>query len=145
MRSVITIGVAALALSTAAVSAFAENVPSYSNTGPRSAPLSPGGISAAASAYGGPGPGYIGPEHGGAASNLTYSNTGPRSAPLSPGGISAAASAYGGPGAGYIGPEKAGPVSAVTYSNITASGAPLSPGGISAGASAYGGPGYMGH
>jgi hypothetical protein len=74
----------------------------YSNTGPRGAPLSPGGISGGPTAMGGIGPGYIGPEQSGPVANLSYSNTGPRGAPLSPGGISTGGSSMGGPG--YTGP-----------------------------------------
>jgi hypothetical protein len=169
MHSKIMMGMAALALGTAFASAPAfaaakkvvvihPAAPSYSNTGPWSAPLSPNGISAAASAYGGPG--YNGP-YGGApyhTTAVTYSNTGPWSAPLSPNGISAAASAYGGPG--YNGPygatagdhtsglyASAGGLGArtttVTYSTLGPKGAPLSPNGISAAADAFGGPGYQ--
>ena len=104
MRSRITVAITALALGTTltAASALAQTrqpAPSYSNTGPfNGAPLSPGGISAAASSYGGPGAGYIGPSGGSSAAPTNYSNNGPAGAPLSPGGISAAASAYGGPG-----------------------------------------------
>ncbi len=109
MHSKIMMGAAVLALGTAFASAPAfaaakkvvvihPATPSYSNTGPWSAPLSPNGIAAAASAYGGPG--YNGP-YGGApyhATALKYSNTGPKGAPLSPNGIGAAADAFGGPG-----------------------------------------------
>ncbi len=150
MRSRITIATA-LALGTALTAAPAlaqvrQPAPSYSNTGPYSgAPLSPGGISAAASSFGGPGPGYIGPSGGGATA-AKYSNTGPYSgAPLSPGGISAAASSFGGPGPGYIGPGPGRLTPSPSYSNTRASGAPLSPNGISAAASSYGGPGYQGN
>ena len=174
MRSRITVAMTALAFGAALATApaFAQTrqpVPSYSNTGPNSgAPLSPGGISAAASSFGGPGPGYIGPSGGGSATPTNYSNTGPTGAPLSPGGISAAANAYGGPGfiqtAGSspngtspsgttshgralyaYSSSGAAPAPAPSYSNTRASGAPLSPGGISAGASAFGGPGYQGN
>jgi hypothetical protein len=146
MRSNILAGIAALALGTAlaAAPAFAQSrsAPSYSNTGPYSgAPLSPGGIAAGASAFGGPGPGYIGPQ-GAHATPAGYSNVGPNGgAPLSPGGIGAAASAFGGPGPGYIGPQ-GGRGTPAPYPNTQRSGAPLSPGGIAAGASAFGGPGY---
>jgi hypothetical protein len=63
MRSAITIAIAALALGTASASvpAFAQSrqtAPSYSNTGPWSAPLSPGGIGVAADAF--VGAGYAG-------------------------------------------------------------------------------------
>ena len=112
MRPKIIVGFVALAFGTVVASApaLAKTVkhsaraapPTYSNTGPGGAPLSPGGISAAASAYGGPGYNGTGtngqPVH---VNPVTYSNTGPSGAPLSPGGISAAASAFGGPG--YIG------------------------------------------
>lgn len=171
MRSRITVTVTALVLGTAlaaspALAQTRQLAPSYSNTGPFSgAPLSPGGIGAAANAFGGSGPGYIGPSGGGSAAAANYSNTGPTGAPLSPGGISAAASAYGGPG--YM--QTAGsspnstspggttahgralyaysssPAPAPSYSNTRPSGAPLSPGGISAAASAFGGPGYQGN
>jgi hypothetical protein len=140
MRSRI-ISFAALTLGTAltAVPAFAQHAPTYSNTGPTGAPLSPGGISAAASAY--MGPGYSGPSSPG--KPITFSTGGPDGAPLSPGGISAAASAYRGPG--YSGPSGTpSRPTPVTYSNTGPGGAPLSPGGISAAADAYGGPGYMG-
>jgi hypothetical protein len=135
---------------------------SYSNTAPTgNAPLSPGGISAAASAFGGPG--YNGP-YGTTSAHVapvTYSTSGPGNAPLSPNGISAAASAFGGPG--YNGPYNEttpthgsglnayastnGPsarASTATYSTLGPKGAPLSPGGISAAADAFGGPGYGG-
>jgi hypothetical protein len=156
MRPKMIMGFAALALGTVVASApaLAKTVkhsvqadpPSYSNTTASGAPLSPGGISAAASAYGGPGYNGTGtngqPVH---VNPVNYSNTGPNGAPLSPGGISAAASAYGGPG--YNGTGTNGQpvhVNPVNYSNTGPSGAPLSPGGISAAASAYGGPGYVG-
>jgi hypothetical protein len=155
MHSKIMMGAAAvLALGTAfgsapAIAAAKKVVvihpaaPSYSNTGPWSAPLSPNGIAAAASAYGGPG--YNGP-YGGAPyqpMKVTYSNTGPWSAPLSPNGIAAAASAYGGPG--YNGPYGGAPyhATALKYSNTGPKGAPLSPNGIGAAADAFGGPGYQ--
>jgi hypothetical protein len=149
MRSRITTGFAAVAFGAILVSvpAFAQNgkqsVPTYSNTGPGGAPLSPGGISAAASAY--MGPGYSGPSMQSSPAKpkpMTYSVGGPDGAPLSPGGISAAASAFRGPG--YSGPTQAGSVRAVTYSNTSPQGAPLSPGGISAAANAFRGPGYVG-
>jgi len=126
MQQKMIVGIAALALGTALASAPAlakskttPAAPTYSNTGPWGAPLSPNGISAAASAYGGPGfngPYDQAPAHGtlmayvpgggtpqGRQSAHTapppaYSNTGPWGAPLSPNGISAAANAYGGPG-----------------------------------------------
>src|ERR1700744_3274579 len=107
MRSMIITGITALALGTALAAApsFAQSrsAPAYSNTGPNSgAPLSPDGIGAAANSFGGPGPGYIGPQ-GAHASNAGYSNIGPNSgAPLSPNGIGAAANSFGGPGSGYI-------------------------------------------
>jgi hypothetical protein len=112
MRPKMIMGFAALALGTVVASApaLAQPIkhsaqaapPAYSNTGPNGAPLSPGGISAAASAYGGPG--YNGTGTNGQPAHVNpvnYSNTGPNGAPLSPGGISAAASAFGGPG--YMG------------------------------------------
>jgi len=165
MRSRITIAITTLALGTAlaAAPAFAQvrqPIPQYSNTGPFSgAPLSPGGISAAASSFGGPGPGYIGPSGGGKSTAANYSNSGPTGAPLSPGGISAAASAYGGPGymqtagssptpsrgGALYAYSSSGAAPAPSYSNTRPSGAPLSPNGISAAASAYGGPGYQGN
>jgi hypothetical protein len=172
MRSAITVAITAtvtvlaFGAALAAAPAFAQSrqsAPSYSNTGPFSgAPLSPGGISAAASSFGGPGPGYIGPSGGRSAAPVNYS-TGPTGAPLSPGGISAAANAYGGPGfiqtAGSspsgtpshgralyaYSSSGAAPAPASSYSNTRPSGAPLSPGGISAAASAFGGPGYQGN
>ncbi len=163
MNSKIVIGVAALALGIATAPAMAKNVKSivihpatsYSNTGPWSAPLSPNGIGAAASAFGGPG--YNGPYgqtfH---ATPANYSNAGPWNAPLSPNGIGAAASAFGGPG--YNGPygdttgtsglyaSAAGTrayAGTVKYSTLGPSGAPLSPNGIGAAADAFGGPGYL--
>lgn len=169
MRSRITVAIAALTLSTALAAAPAlaqvrQPVPQYSNTGPfNGAPLSPGGISAAASAFGGQGAGYIGPSGGGTSAPANYSNTGPTGAPLSPGGIAAGGSSYGGPG--YMqtaGSSNSGTASngralyaysssraaaapAPSYSNTRASGAPLSPGGIATGGSSYGGPGYQGN
>src|SRR5262249_6238863 len=103
MHSKIMMGIAALALGTAcAAPALAKDAIvihplSYSNTGPWSAPLSPGGIPAGGSAFGGPG--FNGPYGGAyhAAPAPKYSNTGPWSAPLSPGGIAAGGSAFGGP------------------------------------------------
>jgi hypothetical protein len=147
LRSTLTLAALVLGAACASVPAFAQSRqsnPSYSNTGPyNGAPLSPGGISAAPSAFGGPGPGYVGPS-GGKGTPASYSNSIASGAPLSPGGISAAPSAYGGPGAGYIGPA-GGKGAPAPYSNSVASGAPLSPGGISAAPSAYGGPGYTGN
>jgi hypothetical protein len=159
MRPRIVMSLAVLALGTACASApaFAKHakhvtqvvIPlSYSNTGPWSAPLSPNGISAAASAFGGPG--FNGPygqtaQNGRTAyaSTANYSNTGPSRAPLSPNGIGAAADAFGGPG--YNGPYgQPVHVSPVTYSTLGPKGAPLSPNGIGAAADAFGGPGYMG-
>jgi hypothetical protein len=100
-KSTLTLAVLVLGAACVSVPAFAQSrqsSPSYSNTGPSNgAPLSPNGISAAASAYGGPGPGYIGPA-GGKGTPAPYSNSVASGAPLSPDGISAAASAYGGPG-----------------------------------------------
>ena len=149
MRSTIITGIAALALGTAlaAAPAFAQSrtAPVYSNTGPFSgAPLSPNGLAAAASSFGGPGPGYIGPQ-GAHATPAGYSNAGPyNGAPLSPNGLAAAASSFGGPGPGYIGPN-GGRGTPAPYSNVTKSGAPLSPNGLAAGASSFGGPGYQGN
>jgi hypothetical protein len=145
MRSTI-IGIAAVALGTAltAAPAFAQSrsAPTYSNVGPNNgAPLSPNGIAAAANSYGGPGPGYIGPQ-GMHSTPAGYSNAGPyNGAPLSPNGIAAAANSYGGPGSGYIGPT-GGRGSPAPYSNSAKSGAPLSPNGIGAAANSFGGPGY---
>ena len=146
MRPTINFGFAALVLG----AAFAS-VPAFAQ---QNAPLSPGGISAAADSFGGPGPGYIGPAtHGrpGNASPTNYSNTSPSGAPLSPGGISAAADSFGGPGPGYIAPETPGkalfayaPAGLTAYSNTGPRGAPLSPGGIGTGADSFGGPGYVG-
>jgi hypothetical protein len=152
MRPRIILGLAALALGTACASvpALAKNVkqivihpPTYSNTGPWRAPLSPNGIGAASSAFGGPG--FNGP-YGGQpyhASPVTYSNTGPWNAPLSPNGIAAASSAFGGPG--FNGPYgHQSHLNPVKYSTLGPTGAPLSPNGIGAAASALGGPGYIG-
>jgi hypothetical protein len=116
----------------------------YSNTGPAgSAPLSPNGISAAASAYGGPG--FNGPYGDQTQTHVTpmnFSTSGPKGTPLSPGGIGAAASAFGGPG--YNGPYETTPHASTTkYSTMGPSGAPLSPNGIGAAANAFGGPGYL--
>jgi hypothetical protein len=109
MRTTFTLAALAIGVALAAGPALAQD-----------APLSPGGISAAANAYGGPGPGQIGPRAQSAqtqtsraqgrslynsargaapvaAPSLNY-NAGLNGAPLSPGGISAAADAYGGPG-----------------------------------------------
>ena len=169
MRAKIVVGVAAFVLGTVgasvAASAAAQKpivihpaAPSYSNTGPWSAPLSPGGISAGGTAFGGPG--FNGPY--GATYHpdpaLKYSNTGPWSAPLSPGGVSAGGTAFGGPGFNgpYGAPAGSGlnayastagqstAVRAVSYSNSGPTGAPLSPGGISTGGASFGGPGYVG-
>jgi hypothetical protein len=155
MHCKFTMSVAALVLGTACAAAPAlaakkvkpivihPPIYNYSNTGPAgSAPLSPNGISAAASAFGGPG--YNGPygEPGAHVAPATYSNTGPANAPLSPNGISAAASAFGGPG--FNGPYGAqSHVTPMKFSTLGPSGAPLSPNGISAAANAFGGPGYL--
>ena len=145
MRSTIIAGIAALAVGTALASApaFAQSrsAPTYSNTGPNNgAPLSPNGIGAAPSSFGGPGPGYIGPQ-GARATAAGYSNAGPfNSAPLSPNGIGAAPDSFGGPSSGYIGPS--GGRAPAPYSNVAKSGAPLSPNGIGAAPSSFGGPGY---
>jgi hypothetical protein len=159
MNSKTVMGIAALALGIACATApavakdrktiFIHPATSYSNTGPWSAPLSPGGIAAAGDAFGGPG--FNGP-YGQTyrATPATYSNSGPWSAPLSPGGIAAAGDAFGGPG--FNGPYGATArtgsglyayASTVKYSNTGPSGAPLSPGGIGAAADAFGGPGYL--
>jgi hypothetical protein len=146
MRSMIITSVAALALGTALASApaFAQSRP-YSNIGPNNgAPLSPNGLAAAADSYGGPGPGYIGPQ-GARATPAGYSNMTPGGSPLSPNGLAAAANSYGGPGPGYIGPQ-GGRGTPGPYSNAQKNGAPLSPNGLAAAANAYGGPGpaYIG-
>jgi hypothetical protein len=101
MRPRTTLTLAALVLATAYawVHAFAQSRqsnPSYSNTGSNGAPLSPNGISAAASSFGVPS--YVGPSGGKGTSPAPYSNSVASGAPLSPNGISAAASSYGGPG-----------------------------------------------
>ena len=105
MKQKIILSIAALALGTAIASAPALakkqiviHPLNYSNTGPWKAPLSPNGVAAAASSFGGPG--YNGP-YGQSPAHLApanYSNTGPWKAPLSPNGVAAAASSYGGPG-----------------------------------------------
>jgi hypothetical protein len=145
-RSTLTLAALVLGAACASVPAFAQSRQSnlnYSNTGPYSgAPLSPGGISAAPSAFGGPGPGYIGPA-GGKGTPAPYSNTVASGAPLSPGGIATGGQSFGGPGPGYIGPSTHATPAA--YPNSRPSGAPLSPGGIATGASSFGGPGYMGN
>ena len=144
-RSTLTLAALVLGAACASVPALAQSRqsnPSYSNTGPYSgAPLSPNGIGAAASSYGGSGPGYIGPT-GGKGTPAPYSNSVASGAPLSPNGIGAAASSYG--GSAYVGPSgsKGSPA---PYSNNMASGAPVSPNGISTGGSSFGGPGYMGN
>jgi hypothetical protein len=143
-RSTLTLAALVLAAACASVPAFAQSRqsnPSYSNTGPSNgAPLSPNGISAAPSSFGGPG--YIGPSAGKGTSSGAYSNNLASGVPLSPNGISAAPSSYGGPG--YMAPS-GGKSAPAPYSNNVASGAPLSPNGISAAPSGYGGPGYMGN
>jgi hypothetical protein len=158
MKSRIVMGIAALGIACAAAPAMAKDLKtvvihpaaSYSNTGPWSAPLSPGGISAGGTAFGGPG--FNGPYGQTAhATAANYSNTGPWSAPLSPGGIATGGTAFGGPG--FNGPYSetgrggsglyAYAPSTLKYSNTGPNGAPLSPGGISAAPDAFGGPGYM--
>ena len=149
MRTKLVMGVAAFVLGTACASAPAlakktvtiHPAPSYSNTGPWKAPLSPNGSGAGASAFGGPsfnGP-YGMPYH---ASTVTYSTVGPWKAPLSPNGSGAGASAFGGPSFNgpYGVPYKA---STIKYSTLGPKGAPLSPDGAGAGASAFGGPGFQ--
>ena len=99
----IIIGLAAFALGAACASApaFAAPkqgaAPTYSNMGPKGAPLSPNGAGAGASAFGGPG--FNGPY---ADQNnvkpMQYSTMGHNGAPLSPNGAGAGASAFGGPG-----------------------------------------------
>jgi hypothetical protein len=146
-RSTLTLTALVLGVACASVPAFAQSrqsTPSYSNTGPyNGAPLSPDGIGAAASSFGGSGPGYIGPS-GGKGSPAPYSNNLASGAPLSPDGIGAAASSFGGSGPGYIGPVN-GKGTPAAYNTSRPSGAPLSPNGIGAAASSYGGPGYMGN
>jgi hypothetical protein len=146
-RSTLTLAALVLGAACASVPALAQSRqsnPSYSNTGPYSgAPLSPDGIGAAASSFGGSAPGYIGPT-GGKGKPTPYSNSVASGAPLSPNGIGAAASSFGGSAPGYIGPT-GGKGAPAPYSNNLASGAPISPNGISAAASSYGGPGYMGN
>jgi hypothetical protein len=150
MRARIVIGLAAFALGSAcaSVSAFAAKQtvvihpqPTYSNTGPWKAPLSPNGSGAGASAFGGPGfngP-YGMPYH---ASTVKFSTVGPWNAPLSPNGSGAGASAFGGPG--FNGPYGTQPkVTPMKFSTLGPHGAPLSPNGSGAGASAFGGPGYQ--
>jgi hypothetical protein len=101
-RTTLTLAALVLAAACASVPAFAQSRqsnPSSSNTGPNNgAPLSPNGVTAASSAYGGPG--YIGPA-GAKGTPAPYSNNVASGAPLSPNGVSAAPSAYGGPG--YMG------------------------------------------
>jgi hypothetical protein len=100
-RTTLTLAALVLATACASVPAFAQSRqsnPSYSNTSHNGAPLSPNGVSAAPSAYGGPG--YNGPA-GGKGTPAPYSNNVASGAPLSPNGVSAAPSAYGGPG--YMG------------------------------------------
>ena len=89
MRSRIITAIAALALG----AAFAS-VPAIA----QQAPLSPGGVTAAADSFGGPG--YSGPQGHPQADGkpASYSSTGPGGAPLSPGGVTAAADSFGGPG-----------------------------------------------
>jgi hypothetical protein len=144
-RSTITLTALVLGVACASVPAMAQSRqsnPSYSNTGPYSgAPLSPNGIGAAASSFGGSAPGYIGPT-GGKGAPAAYSNNVASGAPLSPNGIGAAASSYG--GSAYVGPT-GGKSAPSSYSNNASSGAPISPNGISAAASSFGGPGYMGN
>lgn len=112
----------------------------------QSAPLSPGGIGAAADSFGGPG--YIGPDPGPSRSNNSrnYSVVDPPggpAAPLSPGGIGTGADSFGGPG--YMGPVAgASGYRPSNYSIAGPNGAPLSPGGIGTGADSFRGPGYIG-
>ena len=134
MPSKIITAAAALALG----AAFAS-VPAFA----QQAPLSPGGVTAAADSFGGPG--YSGPAAPAQKSKgkpVTYSTTGPTGAPLSPGGTTAAADSFGGPG--YSGPEVHPQADGkpATYSSTGPGGAPLSPGGVTAAASSFGGPGY---
>jgi hypothetical protein len=107
------------------------------------APLSPGGITAAADSFGGPGySGPVAPAQKGKSKPVTYSTSGPTGAPLSPGGITAAADSFGGPS--YSGPEGHPQADGkpASFSSRGPGGAPLSPGGVTAAASSFGGPGY---
>ncbi|HEY2532360.1 MAG TPA: hypothetical protein VGJ20_31265 [Xanthobacteraceae bacterium] len=174
MRRSITIGFAALTLGTAFSSSAALAQQSASVAGhptrvsvarhnsrhrPRSvsgrassatvaqsAPLSPGGVGAAADSFGGPG--YMGPDPGPGRSDNTrnYSVVDPPggpAAPLSPGGIGTGANSFGGPG--YSGASAgASGYRSSNYSISGLHGAPLSPGGIGAAADSFGGPGYNG-
>jgi hypothetical protein len=141
------IGLAAFALSVACASApaFAApkqgTAPTYSNTGPKGAPLSPNGAGAGASAFGGPG--FNGPYSDQTnVKPMQFSTMGPKGAPLSPNGAGAGASAFGGPG--FNGPyADQNNVKPMQYSTMGHNGAPLSPNGAGAGASAFGGPGYQ--
>ena len=105
MRTRIIIGLAALATAYASAPAFAAPkhvvvdyaAPTYSNMGPKGAPLSPNGAGAGASAFGGPG--FNGPYADQTnVKPMQYSTMGPKGAPLSPNGAGAGASAFGGPG-----------------------------------------------
>jgi hypothetical protein len=107
------------------------------------APLSPGGITAAADSFGGPGySGPVAPAQKGKRKPVTYSTSCPTGAPLSPGGITAAADSFGGPG--YSGPEGHPQADGkpASFSSTGPGGAPLSPSGVTAAASSFGGPGY---
>jgi hypothetical protein len=143
--STLTLAALVLGMACASVPAFAQSRQSgtgsgYSNSTASGAPVSPNGISAAASAYGGPG--YMAPVTG-KSEPAGYSNSVAQGAPLSPNGIGAAPTSYGGPG--YMAPVTGKSSTPAAYSNNMASGAPISPGGISAAANAYGGPAYSGH
>jgi hypothetical protein len=147
MRARIIIGLAAFALGAACASApaFAAPkqgaAPTYSNMGPKGAPLSPNGAGAGASAFGGPG--FNGPYADQTnVKPVQFSTMGPKGAPLSPNGAGAGASAFGGPG--FNGPyADQNNVKPMQYSTMGHNGAPLSPNGAGAGASAFGGPGYQ--
>jgi hypothetical protein len=134
MRSRIITAIAALALG----AAFAS-VPAFA----QQAPLSPGGVTAAADSFGGPGySGPAAPAQKGKSKPVTYSTTGPTGAPLSPGGVTAAADSFGGPG--YSGPQGHPQADGkpASYSSTGPGGAPLSPGGVTTAADSFGGPGY---
>jgi hypothetical protein len=149
MRARTMIGLAALALGAACATAPAfaapkqgtSQQPTYSNMGPKGAPLSPNGAGAGASAFGGPG--FNGPYADQTnVKSMQFSTMGPKGAPLSPNGSGAGASAFGGPG--YNGPyADQTNVKPMQFSTTGPKGAPLSPNGAGAGASAYGGPGYQ--
>ena len=142
MRARITLSVATIALGAVVLSvpAFAQSYV-YSNVQKSGAPLSPDGLAAAPNSFGGPGPGYIGPNSH--TTPAAYSNAQKNGAPLSPDGLAAAPNSFGGPGPGYIGPTTS--MKPAAYSNVRPSGAPLSPNGLAAGASSFGGPGYQGN